>query len=55
MLIYFDEEQKKDVITRLRKLLVPGGYLFVAHADIAFTPKGFEKITTAEGSYFKLS
>ncbi|HIP15538.1 MAG TPA: hypothetical protein EYG74_08620, partial [Sulfurimonas autotrophica] len=25
MLIYFDEEQKKDVITRLRKLLVPGG------------------------------
>lgn len=55
MLIYFDEEQKKDVIARLRKLLVPNGYLFVAHADIAFIPEGFKKVTAAEGNYFKLS
>ena len=54
MLIYFDDKEKKEVLKRLHKMLNPNGVLFLGHADIAFTPEGFEKVLTAQGHYFKL-
>ncbi len=53
MLIYFNEKQKKEALSNLRELLVEGGILFIGHADISFTPEGFEKISSPTGSYLK--
>ncbi len=33
VLIYFDGQTQKNVIGRLRKALVPGGYLFLGHSE----------------------
>ena len=52
MLIYFDDKEKKEVLKRLHKMLNPKGVLFLGHADIAFTPEGFEKKFTKNGNYF---
>ena len=53
MLIYFDEAEKKKAIEQLRSILIPHGILFIGHADISFTPSGFEKIVSTDGHYFK--
>ncbi len=55
MLIYFDDNEKKEVLKRLHKMLNPKGVLFLGHADIAFTPEGFEKKFTKNGNYFLVS
>ena len=52
MLIYFDDKEKKEVLKRLHKMLNPEGVLFLGHADIAFTPEGFEKVLVNGGHYF---
>ena len=54
MLIYFDDKEKKEVLKRLHKMLNPDGALFLGHADIAFTPEGFEKVLVNGGHYFRL-
>jgi chemotaxis protein methyltransferase CheR len=33
VMIYFNQETKRDVVARLLELLEPGGYLFVGHAE----------------------
>lgn len=33
VLIYFDEQTQKKVITKFEKALVPGGYLFLGHSE----------------------
>jgi chemotaxis protein methyltransferase CheR len=33
VLIYFDRELQRDLVTRLAECLEPGGYLFVGHAE----------------------
>lgn len=49
VLIYFDNEAKKKVITTIYDLLNPGGYLFIGHSESlhnlsrAFKPLHFEK------------
>ncbi len=53
MLIYFNDNQKKEALANLRELLVEGGVLFIGHADISFVPEGFEKIFSPNGSYLK--
>jgi len=53
MLIYFNDNQKKEALSNVRELLVDGGILFIGHADISFTPEGFEKISSPSGSYLK--
>jgi len=52
MLIYFDHEEKVKALMQLASLLKNGGLLFIGHADISFTPHGFEKRSTPDGSYF---
>ena len=42
MLIYFNDEEKKKALAQFHKLLKPGGYLFLGHADISFVPERFE-------------
>ena len=34
MLIYFDDESRKKAAEVFAKLLKPGGYLFLGHADL---------------------
>lgn len=55
MLIYFNDEQKKEVLNNLKTLLVKDGILFLGHADISFKPEGFKDIHTKEGTYFQLN
>ncbi len=52
MLIYFNEQKKRETLDILRKLLKRDGKLFLGHADISFIPNGFKKISKNRGSYF---
>ena len=40
VMIYFDERTKKDLIDRFYEATVPGGYLYIGHAENA--PKGIK-------------
>ena len=42
MLIYFNDNEKKKALSQFYKLLKPGGFLFLGHADISFVPENFE-------------
>lgn len=53
MLIYFNEEEKKKALAQFHKLLIPGGYLFLGHADISFVPENFEVYDLALNIYKK--
>ena len=44
MLIYFSDGDKRRALQSIHRLLRPGGYLFLGHADIAFTPEGFDTV-----------
>ena len=33
VLIYFDNDDKKNIVTKFHKLLRPGGHLFVGHSE----------------------
>jgi len=52
MLIYFNEQKKRETLEILRKLLKRDGKLFLGHADIAFMPEGYKKVSKNRGSYF---
>ncbi len=53
MLIYFTDEQKREALSRLRSVLKPEGVLFLGHADISFTPEGFEKVHEGRTTYYR--
>jgi len=42
MLIYFNDNKKKRVLSQFYRLLKNDGYLFLGHADISFVPKDFK-------------
>ncbi|WP_456381074.1 CheR family methyltransferase [Hydrogenimonas sp.] len=44
MMIYFTETEKRRALSRLTTLLEPAGLLFLGHADLFFTPEGYEKV-----------
>lgn len=44
MMIYFTDEEKRRALCTFHSLLKPQGVLYLGHADINFTPDGFEKI-----------
>ncbi len=53
MMIYFTDEQKREAVSRLRSVLKPGGVLFLGHADVSFTPEGFEKVHKGRTTYYR--
>ena len=52
MLIYFNDNEKKLLLKKFRNQLSDDGILFLGHADIAFTPEGYTKKHTKDGSYY---
>ncbi len=53
MMIYFTDEQKRKALSQLRSVLKPGGVLFLGHADVSFTPGGFEKVHEGRATYYR--
>lgn len=54
VLIYFSEQVKRDILTRMADCLEPGGYLFLSSTEAL--PAGlqcFEPVHTGNTSYFK--
>lgn len=52
MLIYFEDEKKKEVLDILYQMLNHQGVLFLGHADISFIPENFKKILDDNGIYY---
>lgn len=52
MLIYFNDSEKKLLLKKFRNQLSDEGILFLGHADISFTPEGYTKNHTQNGSYY---
>lgn len=53
MMIYFNDEQKRRAIEQLSSVMHTGSLLFLGHADISFTPKGFKKLQKGRTSYYQ--
>ncbi|WP_251554527.1 CheR family methyltransferase [Neobacillus muris] len=54
VLIYFDQQTTKKVIHNLHQNLVPGGYLFLGHAEsITDMGMGFEKVDSEKTFYYR--
>lgn len=48
VMIYFNRKTQQELVSRFRKILEPGGYLFLGHSEsVASTEKGFENIRPA--------
>ncbi len=45
VMIYFDRQLRQKMVTEFRRLLVPGGYLFIGHAEsLAGMTEGFKNV-----------
>lgn len=54
ILIYFDQETTKRVIRSLHQNLIPGGYLFLGHAEsITDMTLGFQKVDSDRTFYYR--
>ena len=53
MLIYFSDSEKKKALNQFYRIVKKEGYLFLGHADITFTPEGFEKIYDGNVAFFR--
>jgi chemotaxis protein methyltransferase CheR len=54
VLIYFDQETTKRVIRSLHQNLIPGGYLFLGHAEsITDMALGFQKVDSDKTFYYR--
>ncbi|PAU94994.1 hypothetical protein CK503_05900 [Aliifodinibius salipaludis] len=48
VMIYFNRETQQELVSRFRKMLEPGGYLFLGHSEsIASADRKFENISPA--------
>jgi chemotaxis protein methyltransferase CheR len=55
VLIYFDRPTQLAVIHQLRRLLVPGGFLFLGHSEMFFNEDlGLEMVTTERSTMYQL-
>jgi chemotaxis protein methyltransferase CheR len=55
VLIYFDRPTQLAVIHQLRRLLVPGGCLFLGHSEMFFNEDlGLEMVATARSTMYQL-
>jgi chemotaxis protein methyltransferase CheR len=54
VLIYFDQETTKRILRSLYRLLTPGGYLFLGHAEsITDATLGFKKVDSDKTFYYR--
>ncbi len=53
MMIYFSDREKRRALKQLSSVMHEGSTLFLGHADISFTPEGFEKVRNGRTTYFK--
>jgi chemotaxis protein methyltransferase CheR len=54
VLIYFDQQTTKQVIRSLHKSLIPGGYLFLGHAEsVRDIDLGFQKVDSDRTFYYR--
>lgn len=54
VLIYFDQETTKRILRSLHRILTPGGYLFLGHAEsITDTTLGFKKVDSDKTFYYR--
>jgi chemotaxis protein methyltransferase CheR len=55
VLIYFDLETKRQILTKIRKVLRPGGYLILGTAETTMNvDDGFEVVRSDGTSYYRL-
>ena len=55
VLIYFDQATKKNILTKIRQHLRPGGYLFLGGAETVLNlDDAFERVDFERGSCFRL-
>lgn len=55
VLIYFDIDTKKDILSRMRGVLQPDGYLFLGGAESTMTlDDSFERVPFKHGSCYRL-
>jgi len=55
VLIYFDTETKKNILTKIRKHLSPDGYVFLGGSETTFNlDTGFERVSTYGTSCYRL-
>jgi chemotaxis protein methyltransferase CheR len=56
VLIYFDRPTQLSVLQQLRRMLVPGGYLFLGHSEMFFdVDLGLEVKSTARSTMYQLA
>lgn len=55
VLIYFDTDSKRRVLARVRRLLAPGGVLFLGGAETTLhLDEGFERVPGERSSYYRV-
>jgi chemotaxis protein methyltransferase CheR len=56
VLIYFDADTKRDVLTRVRNTMAPDGYLFLGAAETTLQFDGlFERVPRARGNCYRVA
>jgi chemotaxis protein methyltransferase CheR len=55
VLIYFDVERKREILSRVRRLLRADGYLFLGSAETTFNlDAGFQQVTLGKATCYRL-
>jgi chemotaxis protein methyltransferase CheR len=55
VLIYFDLETKKSILSKIRRLLRPGGYLLLGGAETTFNvDDAFERAVFDKSAFYRL-
>ena len=55
VLIYFDQEMKKSILARVKRVLRPDGYLFLGGAETTMNlDDGFERVQLGPSSCYKI-
>jgi chemotaxis protein methyltransferase CheR len=56
VLIYFDADTKRDILTRVRNAMAPDGYLFLGAAETTLQFDGlFDRVPRARGNCYRVS
>jgi chemotaxis protein methyltransferase CheR len=54
VLIYFDMETKRQIVSRIRSVMQPGGYLFLGATEVSIpVGPGFTRVTAQEAMFYQ--